>query len=199
METDWQAFKDFNATGDFWKAGHALADWATVAIGPVKPNYPIVNEISIEYPTSSSRPSKQAQKKSESEAMADYVSGFLYAVTGSSHDVTQCYTHSETLKSELESLVQSLTSAQWSKAAEARQSAFGSLEQSLSDCDVNLASLVKWSEGIPNPDLTTAKYERDARRVNKDLASSSQNWQGADYFESGADMADALIKLVGRF
>jgi hypothetical protein len=35
MEADWQAFKDFNATGDFWKAGHALADWATVAIGPV--------------------------------------------------------------------------------------------------------------------------------------------------------------------
>lgn len=172
MAADWQAFKDYNATGEFWKAGHALADFATVAIGAVKPDYPIVNEISIEYPTSSSRPSRHSQK-SDSEAMADYVSGFLYAVTGSTDDVTQCYEHSNTLRLELEALVESLAAAQWSEAEEYRQSAFTSLEQSLSDCSINLASVKAWSDGIPNSGLTTARYERDARRVNKDLASAA--------------------------
>lgn len=184
VKSDW-------AAAEYWAAGIAAADLATMAIGPIKPVYPSMIE---------------AEVGLSAMAVPDFVAGLIYGFTGDNQltEIEDCWNGGNQVVTDAEALVHDLANLNFIRAEIDNAHLVDDIQDSMTKCtgmDDDFARIAAWGQIFTEPTKlaeTVAKnWLLHKRGIKKDIAKEQADWANGDYFSAGTDIADALTKLIG--
>jgi len=183
---------DFEA-GAYWQTGIAVADLATLAIGPIKPVYPEDDDDSA-YGLSAM-------------AVPDFIAGLLYGFTGDNNlsTIEDCAAGGSQTIADAEKAISAILSFDVIKAGIAIDNVINDVEHELSACPADvkydLKALGDWASIFTDPIRLPATVGKNwllhERGIKKDIAHEKADWAAGNYFAAGVDTADAFVKLIG--
>ena len=140
---------------------------------------------------------------------ADFVAGFLYALTGENHltEIEACYQGGSLMVGEIEAGIADIKKGGWDYDVQAAlQFALVALQipQTLNTCenmDEDLAAIKDWASIFTNPAqlaaTVTTHYLLHKKAIQADISALEADYSAGLYFKAGADLADALTLAVG--
>ena len=142
-------------------------------------------------------------------AGADFVAGFLYAMTGENNltEVEACFQGGPLMIGEIEAGIADIKKGGWDNDVQAAlQFALVALQipQAIHTCenmDEDIAAIKSWASIFTDPARLAATVSKHmifhGTEIKADIAALEGDWAAGLYFKSGADLADALTLAVG--
>jgi len=192
IKADIAADKAHWAAAEYWMSGLTTADLATVAIGPITPHYPEMYHAGYGF---------------DAMTIPDFIAGLIYGFTGDNQleEIETCYHGGEDIVTDAQALINDLTHGDFIKAIDDNAKFAQALDDALHECTTlgdDWARIKAWGEIFTEPaklaETVAKRWVIHKRHIKKEIQKEQDDWNSANYFAAGEDVADILVSLIGE-
>ena len=147
-----------------------------------------------------------ASANASAMAVPDFIAGFIYGMTGD-NDLTEieaCYQGGDQIVTDVKTAVADFNSGNMFAGLKEMGVAWNEVGSAMTTCqgmDDDIQAIEQWATIFTHPTELAKTVGKNwllhGRKIKKDIASEESDWSAGNYFQAGADIADALTLATG--
>jgi hypothetical protein len=190
FQDDVSVLKQDAVAGLWFTTGEDVADLLTLALGPITPEYPTV----------------YGNFDTEAKAVASFIEGFLFRLTGDTKltNVEGCYKGTKKVVDDLEAILAAISASEYRQTATDVAAIITDILADLDTCKAittDVASVKTWAVSMKSPlydlEVVGENYLLHREVINDDVTQELAAWKDGNFYQAGVKTADALATLLG--
>ena len=142
----------------------------------------------------------------DAKSIPEFIAGFMYGMTGDNNltEIEACYQGGQQIVTDSQTAVADMKAGDYFKGIKDAGTVWNELHSAMSTCqgmDDDVAEIEAWAQIFKQPTTlakTVAKHWLlHSKKIKADITKEESDWSSGDYFNAGADVADALTLAVG--